>query len=145
MKSKRNIAIISLLIGLVAIGCGVLLLKTGKGILAEDNLNTDNSSKLLRQEHIVDDTLSVKNVAIIKRGDISIINGYIVNNSKNTLENITIKITALASGGSSLKDVLVVIEKIEAGKEEYFESTMSNETNIVTATDYKAEVITNEK
>lgn len=145
MKSKRNIAIISLLIGLVAIGCGVLLLKTGKGILAEDNLNTDNSSKLLRQEHIVDDTLSVKNVAIIKRGDISIINGYIVNNSKNTLENVTIKITALASGGSSLKDVLVVIEKIEAGKEEYFESTMSNETNIVTATDYKAEVVTNEK
>ena len=145
MKSKRNIAIISLLIGLVAIGCGVLLLKTGKEILAEDNLNIDNSSKLLKQEHIVDDTLSVKNVAIIKRGDISIINGYIVNNSKNTLENVTIKITALASGGSSLKDVLVVIEKIEAGKEEYFESTMSNETNIVTATDYKAEVVTNEK
>ncbi len=145
MKSKRNIAIISLLIGLVAIGCGVLLLKTGKEILAEDNLNIDNSSKLLKQEHIVDDTLSVKNVVIIKRGDISIINGYIVNNSKNTLENVTIKITALASGGSSLKDVLVVIEKIEAGKEEYFESTMSNETNIVTATDYKAEVVTNEK
>lgn len=145
MKSRKTIAIIILLIGLVAIGSGVLLLKTGKGILAEDNLNTDNSSKLLRQEHIVDDTLSVKNVAIIKRGDISIINGYIVNNSKNTLENVTIKITALASGGSSLKDVLVVIEKIEAGKEEYFESTMSNETNIVTATDYKAEVVTNEK
>lgn len=145
MKSKRNIAIISLLIGLVAIGCGVLLLKTGKEILAEDNLNIDNSSKLLKQEHIVDDTLSVKNVVIIKRGYISIINGYIVNNSKNTLENVTIKITALASGGSSLKDVLVVIEKIEAGKEEYFESTMSNETNIVTATDYKAEVVTNEK
>lgn len=145
MKSKRNIAIISLLIGLVAIGCGVLLLKTGKEILAEDNLNIDNSSKLLKQEHIVDDTLSVKNVVIIKRGDISIINGYIVNNSKNTLKNVTIKITALASGGSSLKDVLVVIEKIEAGKEEYFESTMSNETNIVTATDYKAEVVTNEK
>ena len=145
MKSKRNIAIISLLIGLVAIGCGVLLLKTGKETLAEGSLNIDDSSKLLKQEHIVDDTLSVKNVAIIKRGDISIINGYIVNNSKNTLENITIKITALASGGSSLKDVLVVIEKIEAGKEEYFESTMSNETNIVTATDYKAEVVTNEK
>lgn len=145
MKSKRNIAIISLLIGLVAIGCGVLLLKTGKETLAEGSLNIDNSSKLLKQEHIVDDTLSVKNVAIIKRGDISIINGYIVNNSKNTLENVTIKITALASGGSSLKDVLVVIEKIEAGKEEYFESTMSNETNIVTATDYKAEVVTNEK
>ena len=145
MKSRKTVAIIILLIGLVAMGSGVLLLKTGKGILAEDNLNTDNSSKLLRQEHIVDDTLSVKNVAIIKRGDISIINGYIVNNSKNTLENVTIKITALASGGSSLKDVLVVIEKIEAGKEEYFESTMSNETNIVTATDYKAEVITNEK
>ncbi len=145
MKSKRNIAIISLLIGLVAIGCGVLLLKTGKETLAEGSLNIDDSSKLLKQEHIVDDTLSVKNVAIIKRGDISIINGYIVNNSKNTLENVTIKITALASGGSSLKDVLVVIEKIEAGKEEYFESTMSNETNIVTATDYKAEVVTNEK
>lgn len=145
MKSRKTVAIIILLIGLVAMGSGVLLLKTGKGILAEDNLNTDNSSKLLRQEHIVDDTLSVKNVAIIKRGDISIINGYIVNNSKNTLENVTIKITALASGGSSLKDVLVVIEKIEAGKEEYFESTMSNETNIVTATDYKAEVVTNEK
>ncbi len=145
MKSRKTVAIIILLIGLVAMGSGVLLLKTGKETLAEGSLNIDDSSKLLKQEHIVDDTLSVKNVAIIKRGDISIINGYIVNNSKNTLENITIKITALASGGSSLKDVLVVIEKIEAGKEEYFESTMSNETNIVTATDYKAEVVTNEK
>lgn len=145
MKSRKTVAIIILLIGLVAMGSGVLLLKTGKETLAEGSLNIDDSSKLLKQEHIVDDTLSVKNVAIIKRGDISIINGYIVNNSKNTLENVTIKITALASGGSSLKDVLVVIEKIEAGKEEYFESTMSNETNIVTATDYKAEVITNEK
>lgn len=145
MKSRRNIAIIILLIGLVAIGSGILLLKTGKGALAEDSLNIDDSSKLLKQEHIVNETLSVKNVAIIKRGDISIINGYIVNNSKNTLENVTIRITALASDGSSLKDVLVVIEKIEAGKEEYFESTMSNETNIVTATDYKAEVVTNEK
>ena len=145
MKSRKTVAIIILLIGLVAMGSGVLLLKTGKETLAEGSLNIDDSSKLLKQEHIVDDTLSVKNVAIIKRGDISIINGYILNNSKNTLENITIKITALASGGSSLKDVLVVIEKIEAGKEEYFESTMSNETNIVTATDYKAEVVTNEK
>lgn len=145
MKSRKTVAIIILLIGLVAMGSGVLLLKTGKETLAEGSLNIDDSSKLLKQEHIVDDTLSVKNVAIIKRGDISIINGYIVNNSKNTLENITIKITALASGGSSLKDVLVVIEKIEAWKEEYFESTMSNETNIVTATDYKAEVVTNEK
>lgn len=145
MKSRKTVAIIILLIGLVAMGSGVLLLKTGKETLAEGSLNIDDSSKLLKQEHIVDDTLSVKNVAIIKRGDISIINGYIVNNSKNTLENVTIKITALASGGSSLKDVLVVIEKIEAGKEEYFESTMSNETNIVTATDYKAEVVTNEK
>lgn len=114
MKSRKTVAIIILLIGLVAMGSGVLLLKTGKETLAEGSLNIDDSSKLLKQEHIVDDTLSVKNVAIIKRGDISIINGYIVNNSKNTLENITIKITALASGGSSLKDVLVVIEKIEA-------------------------------